>query len=58
MATAPPDPPYLRIAGEICIFTNANIVVEGILAKGIKGEHFTDVVMTVKSVNPVDPPVY
>lgn len=37
---------------------NANIVVEGTLAKGIKGEHFTDVVMTVKSVNPVDPPVY
>ena len=37
---------------------NANIVVEGILAKGIKGEHFTDVVMTVKRGNPVDPPVY
>ena len=36
----------------------ANIVVEGILAKGIKGEHFTDVVMTVKRGNPVDPPVY
>src|SRR6185369_1427214 len=32
---------------------NANIVVGGTLAKGIKGEHFTDVVMTVKRVNPV-----
>jgi hypothetical protein len=37
---------------------NANIVVEGTLAKGIKGEHFTDIVMTVKTVNPAEPPVY
>jgi hypothetical protein len=35
-----------------------NIVVEGTLAQGIKGEHFTDIVMTVKTVNPAEPPVY
>lgn len=37
---------------------NMNIVVEGTLAKGVKGEHFTDIVMTVKTVNPAEPPVY
>jgi hypothetical protein len=39
-------------------YFDANIVVEGTLAKGIKGEHFTDIVMTVKTVNPPEPPVY
>lgn len=37
---------------------NANVIVEGTLAKGIRGEHFTEVVMTVKAVNPPEPPVY
>jgi hypothetical protein len=37
---------------------NVSIVVEGTLAKGIRGEHFTDIVMTVKTVNPAEPPVY
>jgi hypothetical protein len=37
---------------------NATIVVEGTLAKGLKGKHFTDVVMTVNTLNPAEPPVY
>jgi hypothetical protein len=45
-------------SGSYSNYLNANIVVEGTLVKGIKGEHFTDVVMSVKRVNPVDPPVY
>jgi hypothetical protein len=49
---------FPRESGSYSKHLNANIVVEGTLAKGIKGEHFTDVVMTVKRVNPVDPPVY
>ena len=34
------------------------IVVEGTLEKGLKGDHFADVVMTVKAVNPTAKPVY
>jgi len=34
------------------------IVVEGTLERGQKGDHFTDVVMTVKVVNPTAKPVY
>jgi len=33
-----------------------NIVVAGTLVRGYKGEHFTDVVMTVKAVNPTGKP--
>jgi hypothetical protein len=34
------------------------IVVEGTLERGHKGDHFTDVVMTVKVVNPTAKPMY
>lgn len=44
--------------GSYSTHLNVNIVVEGTLAKGIRGEHFTDIVMTVKTVNPAEPPVY
>jgi hypothetical protein len=36
----------------------ATVVVEGTLTKGVKGKHFTDVVMTVNTLNPAEPPVY
>jgi hypothetical protein len=39
-------------------YLNATIVAEGTLIKGVKGKHFTDVVMTVNTVNPAEPPVY
>lgn len=45
-------------SGSYSKHVNVNIVVEGTLAQGIKGEHFTDIVMTVKTVNPAEPPVY
>ena len=34
------------------------IVVEGTLERGHKGDHFTDVVMIVKVVNPTAKPIY
>src|SRR5258705_13684420 len=34
------------------------IVVEGTLERGHKGDHFTDVVMMVKVVNPTAKPIY
>ena len=45
-------------AGSYAKYLNATIVVEGTLAKGAKGKHFTDLVMTVNTVNPAEPPVY
>jgi len=44
--------------GSYAKYLNATIVVEGTLAKGLKGKHFTDVVMTVNTLNPAEPPVY
>lgn len=37
---------------------NMIIVVEGTLERGHKGDHFTDMVMTVKVVNPTAKPMY
>jgi hypothetical protein len=34
-----------------------DIVVAGTLVSGHKGEHFTEVVMTVKAVNPTGKPI-
>jgi hypothetical protein len=44
--------------GDYSKYLDMNIVVEGTLAKGRKGEHFTDLVMTVTVVNPTEKPVY
>ena len=39
-------------------YLDATTVVEGTLPKGVKGKHFTDLVMTVNTLNPAEPPVY
>lgn len=44
--------------GDYSKHLNMDIVVEGTLERGRKGDHFTDVVMTVKVVNPTEKPVY
>ncbi len=49
---------FPRETGSYAKYLNATIVVEGTLAKGIKGTHFTDLVMTVNTLNPAEPPVY
>ena len=38
-------------------YLDQNIVVGGTLTRGFRGEHFTDVVMTVKAVNPTGKPM-
>jgi len=38
-------------------YLDQNIVVAGTLTRGFRGEHFTDVVMTVKAVNPTGKPM-
>lgn len=43
-------------AGSYSKHLDTNIVVEGTLERGRKGEHFTDLVMIVKAVNPTQPP--
>jgi len=45
-------------AGSYSKHLDTNIVVEGTLERGRKGEHFTDLVMIVKAVNPTQPPTY
>ena len=44
--------------GDYSKHLNMVIVVDGTLERGRKGDHFTDVVMTVKVVNPTAKPVY
>ena len=42
---------------EVAKYLDQNIVVGGTLTRGFRGEHFTDVVMTVKAVNPTGKPM-
>lgn len=44
-------------AGNVKRYLDQNIVVSGTLALGRRGGHFTDVVMTVKVVNPTGKPL-
>ena len=44
--------------GDYSKHLNMVIVVEGTLERGHKGDHFTDVVMIVKVVNPTAKPIY
>ena len=44
--------------GDYSKHLNMVIVVDGTLERGHKGDHFTDVVMIVKVVNPTAKPVY
>ena len=44
-------------AGDYSKHIDTDIVVAGTLVRGHKGEHFTDVVMTVKAVNPTGKPL-
>jgi hypothetical protein len=45
------------IDGNYAKYLDKDIVVAGTLVRGHKGEHFTDVVMTVKAVNPTGKPM-
>ena len=44
--------------GDYSKHLNMVIVVDGTLEKGLKGDHFADLVMTVKAVNPTAKPIY
>ena len=46
-----------EVAGNYLKHLDKEIVVAGTLVSGHKGEHFTDVVMTVKAVNPTGKPM-
>lgn len=46
-----------EIDGNYAKYLDKDIVVAGTLVRGHKGEHFTDVVMTVKAVNPTGKPM-
>jgi len=46
-----------EVGGNSSKHLDKDIVVAGTLVRGHKGEHFTDVVMTVKAVNPTGKPM-
>jgi hypothetical protein len=46
-----------EVARSYADYLDKDIVVAGTLVRGHKGEHFTDVVMTVKAVNPTGKPM-
>jgi hypothetical protein len=46
-----------EVDGNYAKYLDKDIVVAGTLVRGYKGEHFTDVVMTVKAVNPTGKPM-
>ena len=46
-----------EVDGNYSKHLDKEIVVVGTLVRGYKGEHFTDVVMTVKAVNPTGKPM-
>jgi hypothetical protein len=46
-----------EIDGNYAKYLDKDIVVAGTLVRGHKGDHFTDVVMTVKAVNPTGKPM-
>ena len=46
-----------EVDGNYSKHLDKEIVVAGTLARGHRGEHFTDIVMTVKAVNPTGKPL-